>query len=92
MRAGSQWKYLYGAVDRVRQTVDFLLTARRNETAARRFCQRAMDLHDVPRAITIDRSGANTATVLGLGTHRREGHQAASATEAGLQDLRHHGA
>ena len=66
VRVGGQWKYLYRAVDRLGQTVDFLLTARRDEAAARRFLRRAMDMHDVPRAITIDKSGANTAAVRGL--------------------------
>lgn len=62
---GGQWKYLYRAVDKSGQTVDFLLTARRDEAAARRFFERAMDLHDVPEKITIDKSGANTAAVRG---------------------------
>ena len=48
------------------QTVDFLLTAKRDEAAARRFFERAMDLHDVPEKVTIDKSGANTAAVRGL--------------------------
>jgi putative transposase len=51
---------LYRAVDRLGQTVDFLLTARRDEAAARRFFERAIDLHDVPEKITIDKSGANS--------------------------------
>ena len=63
---GGQWKYLYRAVDRMGQTVDFLLTARRDEAAARRFFERAINLHDVPEKITIDKSGANTAAVRGL--------------------------
>jgi transposase-like protein len=46
--------------------VDFLLTARRDEAAARRFFERAIDRHDVPEKITIDQSGANTAAVNGL--------------------------
>jgi putative transposase len=46
--------------------VDFLLTAKRDMAAASRFFERATDLHDVPRAITIDKSGANTAAVRGL--------------------------
>ena len=60
---GGQWKYLYRAVDKLGQTVDFLLTAYRDVAAARRFFERAIDLHDVPATITIDKSGANTATV-----------------------------
>jgi putative transposase len=53
-----QWKYLYRAVDKLRQTVDFLLTAHRDVAAGRRFFERAPDLHDVPEKITIDKSGA----------------------------------
>jgi transposase-like protein len=63
---GGQWKYLYRAVDKLGQTVDFLLTAHRDVAAARRFSERAIDLHDVPASITIDKSGANTAAVRGL--------------------------
>src|SRR4030095_15619148 len=63
---GGQWKYLYRAVDRLGQTVDFLLTARRDVAAARRFFERAIDQHDAPEKITIDKSGANTAAVRGL--------------------------
>ena len=63
---GGQWKYLYRAVDRLGQTVDFLLTARRDAAAARRFFERAIAQHDVPEKITIDKCGANTAAVRGL--------------------------
>jgi putative transposase len=62
---GGQWKYLYRAVDRLGQTVDFLLTARRDAAAARRFFERAIGQHNVPDKITIDQSGANTAAVRG---------------------------
>lgn len=61
-----QWKYLYRAADRLGQTVDFLLTARRDVAAARRFFERAISQHDLPEKITIDKSGANTAAVRGL--------------------------
>ena len=62
----AEWKYLYRAVDKLGWTVDFLLTARRDLAAARRFFERAMDQNDVPEKITIDKSGANTAAVQGL--------------------------
>ena len=39
---GGQWKYLYRAVDKLGCTVDFLLTARRDHAAARRFFERAI--------------------------------------------------
>jgi putative transposase len=66
IRVSGQWKYLYRAVDKLGQTVDFVLTARRDLAAARRFFERAIDLHDAPEKITIDKSGANTAAVHSL--------------------------
>jgi len=66
IQVGKQWKYLYRAVDRLGHTVDFLLTARRDCAAARRFFERAIGLHDIPEKITIDKSGANTAAIRGM--------------------------
>jgi len=63
IKVSGQWKYLYRAVDREGDTVDFLLTVRRDLAAARRFLERAINLHDVPEKITIDKSGANTAAI-----------------------------
>jgi putative transposase len=63
IKVAGQWKYLYRAVDRAGDTVDFLLTAKRDLAAARRFLERAINLHDVPEKITIDKSGANTAAI-----------------------------
>ena len=63
IKVSGQWKYLYRAVDREGETVDFLLTAKRDLAAARRFLERAITLHDVPEKITIDKSGANTAAI-----------------------------
>jgi transposase-like protein len=63
IKVSGQWKYLYRAVDRAGDTVDFLLTAKRDRAAARRFLEQAINLHDVPEKITIDKSGANTAAI-----------------------------
>lgn len=60
---GGQWKYLYRAVDRDGATVDFLLTAKRDLAAARRFLERTIGQHGLPDKVTIDKSGANTAAV-----------------------------
>ena len=43
--------------------MDFLLTAKRDLTAARRFLEREINLHDVPEKITIDKSGSTTAAI-----------------------------
>jgi putative transposase len=66
VRVDGQWKYRVRAVYKLGQTVDFVLTARRDMAAARRLFERAIDLHDVPASITIDSSGANTAAVRGV--------------------------
>ena len=57
------WKYLYRAVDKAGDTVDFLLTAKRDRKAALQFLRKAIGHHGVPEKITIDKSGANTAAI-----------------------------
>ena len=42
IKVAGQWKYLYRAVDRDGDTVDFLLTAKRDLAAARRFLAHAI--------------------------------------------------
>jgi putative transposase len=66
IKVAGQWKYLYRAVDRDGDTVDFLLRAKRDHAAARAFFERAIDLHGVPEKITIDKSGANTAAIVSI--------------------------
>ena len=58
-----QWRYLYRAVDKYGQTIDFLLTAQRDEEAAIRFLKKAIRRHGVPEKITIDGSAANEAAI-----------------------------
>ncbi len=61
-----QWKYLYRAVDKVCQTIDSLLTARRDKKAALRFFKKAVGRYGLPGKVTIDKSGANTAALQAL--------------------------
>ena len=63
IKVAGQWKYLYRAVDKSGDTVDSLLTAKRDKASARRFLESAIGLHDVPEKIAIDKSGANTAAI-----------------------------
>src|SRR2546428_6451727 len=59
-----EWKYLYRAVDKHGQTIDFLLTEQRDEQAAKTFLTKAIRRHGgVPEKITIDGSAANEAAI-----------------------------
>jgi putative transposase len=53
--------YHYRAVDRDGQTLDFMLSGRRDKAAARRFFRRAIGTNGVPDRVVIDKSGANLA-------------------------------
>jgi putative transposase len=63
VRIKGAWKYLYRAVDKAGDTVDFLLTAKRDRKAALRFLRKAIGNHGTPKKITIDKSGANAAAI-----------------------------
>ncbi len=58
-----QWKYLYRTVDTDGQTIDFLLNAHCDAAGTLHFFRKAMRQHGRPAVITIDKSGANTATL-----------------------------
>jgi putative transposase len=54
-----QWAYLYRAVDKEGQTIDFLLTPQRERVAAEAFLRQAIRNQGLPEKITIDQRGAN---------------------------------
>jgi transposase-like protein len=58
-----EWRYLYRAVDKEGNTVDFLLRARRNKAAAQRYFEKSIQQNGVPETVTIDKSGANLAAL-----------------------------
>src|SRR4051794_35111741 len=57
VRVGGEWRYLYRAVDGTGQTIDFLLSAKRDKRAAKRFFKRALGRENTrnPREIVTDR-------------------------------------
>lgn len=61
IKVKGKWMYHYRAVDRNGETLDFMLSERRNKPAARRFFRRAIGNNGVPDRIVIDKSGANLA-------------------------------
>lgn len=63
VRVQGAWKYLYRAVDSAGMTIDFLLTAKRDARAARRFLNKAVKLNGTPELINVDKARANTAAI-----------------------------
>ncbi len=61
IKVKGRWTYLYRAVDRDDQTLDFMLSERRDLAAARRVFKRAIGINGVPYRVVMDKSGANLA-------------------------------
>jgi transposase, IS6 family len=61
-------KYLYRALDSTGQTIDFLLTAKRDTAAAKRFLRRAIDAsgNPMPRVINVDKNPTYPAAMEAL--------------------------
>jgi transposase-like protein len=70
VKVRGEWKYLYRAVDREGNTVDFLLRARRNKAAAQRYFEKSIQQNGAPETVTIDKSGANLAALHAVNAER----------------------
>jgi putative transposase len=70
VKVRGQWKYLYRAVDKAGHTVDFLLRAHRDQAAARRDFEKAIDRNGAPETVTMDKSGANLAALRAINAER----------------------
>jgi transposase-like protein len=70
IRVKGDWKYLYRAVDKDGNTIDFLLRAHRDKTAARRYFEKSIAQNGVPETVTIDKSGANLAALEAINADR----------------------
>ena len=65
VKVKGQWKYLYRAVDSSGQTLDFMLSAKRDANAAKRFFNKVLKARhtQTPRVITVDKHAAYPAAV-----------------------------
>jgi putative transposase len=70
IKVNGQWQYLYRTVDKDRKTVDFLLRARRDKIAARRYFEKLIAQNGVPETVTIDKSGTNLAVLKAINADR----------------------
>ena len=58
-----KWHYLYRAVDKEGNTIDFMLSAERDKKAALKFFKKAIGSSGQPTKIDMDKSGANKAGI-----------------------------
>jgi len=57
------WHYLYRAVDKENNTIDFLLTKKRDQKSAKKFFIKAISNNGLPEKINIDKSGSNLSAI-----------------------------
>jgi transposase-like protein len=66
VRVKGQWTYLYRAVDKQGQTVDFYLSRKRDVNAAKVFLRKTINHQRVPTKITLDAYAASHRAVADL--------------------------
>lgn len=71
IKVKGEWCYLYRAVDKEGNTIDFLLCKNRDTEAAKRFIKKAIENNGVPLKINIDKSGGNTAALEEINQERK---------------------
>ena len=63
INVGGKDRFLYRAVDKYGNTVDFLLTKRRQKMSAQKFFKKAIGNNGRPRLVNIDKSGSNNSAL-----------------------------
>src|ERR1700719_2093127 len=65
IKVNGEEQYLYRAMGSTGQTIEFLLTARRDTAPAKRFLRKAIEASDnpMPRVMTVDKKPASPAAV-----------------------------
>jgi putative transposase len=63
VKVKGKWVYLYRAVDKFGDTIDFMLSEQRDEMAATTFFKQAINNNGFPHKVVMDKSGANYAGI-----------------------------
>ena len=66
IKVKGKWCYLYRAIDKNGDTLEFMLSEARDEKAAVSFIRKGIGNHGLPEKITIDKSGANETAIITL--------------------------
>ena len=66
VRHKGKWVYVYRAIDKHGDTLEFMVSAKRDEKAARKFFKKTIGKHGLPEKVNVDKSGANEATLLSI--------------------------
>lgn len=61
-----EWIYLYRAIDKHGDTLEFMLSTTRKEKDAMRFFKKAIARHGLPQKVNVDKSGSNEAALITL--------------------------
>ncbi len=63
IKVKGEWNYLYRAVDKEGNTIDFMLSKKRDKKSAKRFFKKGIEAHGIPEKVTIDKSGSNKSAL-----------------------------
>lgn len=63
IKLNGKWIYLYRAIDKFGDTIDFLLRAKRDAGAAKSFFRKAFKENGIPDKVNVDKSGSNEAAL-----------------------------
>lgn len=72
IKVNGQWKYFYRAVDKKGNTIDYILRAKRDMKAAKRFFTKAIKRNGHPELVNIDKSGSNKAALNNINEETKE--------------------
>ena len=75
IKLNGKWVYLYRAVDKYGQTIDFLLRAKRDAIAAKAFFTKAFKQNGTPEKVTVDKSGSNRSALDSCNRNLGEGNE-----------------
>ncbi|CCM09803.1 Transposase for insertion sequence element IS257 in transposon Tn4003 [Cardinium endosymbiont cEper1 of Encarsia pergandiella] len=75
VKLNGKWIYLYRAVDRYGDTVDFFLSAHRDKSAAISFFRKVIKDNNTPAKVVVDKSGSNKAALDTLNTEIDQDHK-----------------